>query len=184
MWQLSFPVTLEQEALELARQGPEALHRVAVERCSTWHTPIPVIMEVTPVSLISGYPVYDRAVLEPRHLVDARVVLSGSSTSRGVTLVGDACHPMTPFKGQGANQALLDSKTLSCEIYRQCGVEGRPLHSALVAFEEEMLRRTTVKVEASAEAAEFLHSPVAFQEGNVTRGAMARSVNGCEEDNT
>ena len=68
--------------------------------------------------------------------------------------------------------------------YNKFSPQPLPVPAQSRAFEEEMLRRTTVKVEASAEAAEFIHSPDAFQEGNVTRGAMARSVNGCEEDNT
>ena len=53
---------------------------------------------------------------------------------------------MIPFKGQGANQALLDALSLARS-----------------------------KVKAPAEAAQFLHSSVAIQEGSVTRGAAASS---------
>ena len=36
-----------------------------------------------------------------------------------------------------------------------------------------MLKRSAVKVKASAEAANFLHTDIAIVEGNVTRGAAA-----------
>jgi hypothetical protein len=45
---------------------------------------------------------------------------------------------------------------------------------ALKLYKEEMLARSAVKVTASAEAAQFLHSDVAIQEGNVTRAAAAK----------
>jgi len=47
------------------------------------------------------------------------------------------------------------------------------IEAALQQYEEEMLERSAVKVHASAEAAQFLHTDVAIQEGNVTRGAAA-----------
>ena len=88
MWQLSFPVADETVAADLSAQGPAALLAEAQRRCHTWHTPVNEILAVTPVELVSGYPVYDRALLEP---ADLQVV-------DRVTLIGDACHPMSPFK--------------------------------------------------------------------------------------
>ena len=46
-------------------------------------------------------PAYDRTFTEAK-LKDERILL-----------IGDASHPMSPFKSQGANQALIDAVTLS-----------------------------------------------------------------------
>src|SRR5690606_25578595 len=108
MWQLSFPMS-EENAKKLRLNGAEALKEEALRR-TPWHDPIPQILQATEVSKISGYPVYDRALLTPEHLAKAD----------SVTLIGDAAHPMSPFKGQGANQALLDALALARAIAKGC----------------------------------------------------------------
>lgn len=163
MWQLSFPMS-EDEAKALSAQGPSALKEEAIRRCQ-WHTPIPQILTATPEALVSGYPVYDRALLK------SELLAKGTN----VTLIGDAAHPMSPFKGQGANQALLDALALAREITKEC----RPLskwreagvrESVLNTFEAEMLERSAKKVKESADAAEFLHTDIVLHEGNEPRG--------------
>lgn len=163
MWQLSFPMT-EHEAKELSSQGPKALKEEACRR-TQWHEPIPQILAATLECQISGYPVYDRELLRPEILEKATAI----------TLIGDAAHPMSPFKGQGANQALLDALSLARIISRKCTSKsewenGNLRNVALVEFETEMLERSASKVSGSAEAADFLHSEIVLHEGNRTRG--------------
>jgi salicylate hydroxylase len=152
----------EATATSLSQQGSASLKSEALARCQSWHSPIPDILHRTPETLVSGYPVFDRSMLTPEMLLSLK----------RVTLIGDAGHPMSPFKGQGANQALLDALQLARTLY-SVNDGSCPLDTALQSFEREMLQRTAVKVEASAQAARFLHSDVAMQEGNVTRGAAA-----------
>jgi len=85
-------------------------------------------------------------------------------------LIGDAAHPMSPFKGQGANQALLDALALARNISIACSTlsDWRELgirETVLTEFEEEMLARSSAKVKDSAEAVEFLHSKDVLREG-------------------
>ena len=163
MWQLSFPM-LEDEAKALSAQGAEALKAEACKR-TQWHSPIPEILAATQASLISGYPVYDRALLSADLLDNAGAV----------TLIGDAAHPMSPFKGQGANQALLDALSLARTIVRSCRPQSNWRAAgiracALTEFEAEMLERSATKVQDSANAAEFLHSEVVLHQSDEPRG--------------
>ena len=163
MWQLSFPMT-EKEAKALSAKGPKALREEAIRR-TQWHDPIPQILEATLEARISGYPVYDRELL-----------YSGLLENAGkVTLIGDAAHPMSPFKGQGANQALLDALALARAITSECrhlsqwrtvGIR----ESLLKKFEAEMIERSASKVKDSADAATFLHSEIVLHKADEPRG--------------
>jgi len=167
MWQLSFPM-LEEEAKSLSARGTKALKKEACRR-TQWHSPIPQILAATLEIQISGYPVYDRELLQ------SELLEKGKNT----TLIGDAAHPMSPFKGQGANQALLDALSLAREISKGC----KPLSqwreigirkSVLTKFESEMLERSASKVKDSAEAAQFLHSEIVLHEADETRGKCVK----------
>ncbi len=163
MWQLSFPID-ETEAKQISSQGTAALKQEAIRR-TPWHFPIPEILNATPEENISGYPAYDRELLSPKHFENAGPI----------TLVGDAAHPMSPFKGQGANQALLDALSLARTIYKGCrtGTHWREkgLRPCLLDdYEKEMLERSAVKVQDSHDAAQFLHSEAVLYEGNEPRG--------------
>jgi salicylate hydroxylase len=203
MWQLSFPIPDEDIALGLSRRGPKALKDEALRRCQSWHVPIPEILKATPIELVSGYPVYDRDLLTAEILSTSRrrgiiprpltfrntegkeqstttettsaSTSSSSSTFLPITLLGDAAHPMSPFKGQGANQALIDALSLARVLYRVHCREGRSLEDSLELYEKEMIDRSSTKVRASSEAAKFLHTEIAIQKGDVTRGAAFSS---------
>ena len=171
MWQLSFPMP-EEEAKALSAQGANALKEEACRRAQ-WHHPIPQILSATLPTQISGYPVYDRELLEATLLEKAGAM----------TLIGDAAHPMSPFKGQGANQALLDALALARHIsigcrpaskWKEIGVR----EAVLKEFEEEMLARSASKVKDSAEAVELLHSKHVLRQGEGTKGRCLRgSIN-------
>ncbi|MBF8456892.1 FAD-dependent monooxygenase [Kaistella sp. G5-32] len=167
MWQLSFPIE-ESAAKKLSEDGKLALKNEAIKR-TPFHSPIPEILRMTDDDKITGYPVYDRDLLNPEMLKNAD----------SVTLLGDAAHPMSPFKGQGANQALLDALSLVREIFKNCN----PLSNwrkkgvrecVLNSFEQEMLERTATKVKDSAAAAKFLHSEIALFEGDEPRGRVLK----------
>ena len=69
---------------------------------------------------------------------------------------------MSPFKGQGANQALLDALSLARLISLECDPDSKwrkmgLRETVLTKFEKEMLERSKAKVQGSEEAARLLH---------------------------
>jgi 2-polyprenyl-6-methoxyphenol hydroxylase-like FAD-dependent oxidoreductase len=163
MWQLSFPMP-EGEAKALSEKGVKALKKEACLR-TPWHNPIPQIMAATSETKITGYPVYDRELLSTELL----------EKGNQITLIGDAAHPMSPFKGQGANQALLDALALARGITNGCKPDTKWKEvgirkSVLTEFETEMLNRSASKVKDSAAAAKFLHTEIDLSNDGKPRG--------------
>ena len=167
MWQLSFTLS-ETEAKALSNKGPKELKNEASRR-TQWHNPIPQVLKATSEANISGYPVYDRELLNSEAMKNLGEI----------SLIGDAAHPMSPFKGQGANQALLDALALARGISRGCQPSSKwrkvgIRKSVLTEFEAEMIYRTTPKVKDSAAAVKFLHSKQILKVENKPRGPVFR----------
>lgn len=104
-------------------------------------------------------------LLELIEASDASTVISRSlfmlnvgmrwENKRGLTLLGDAAHLMTPFVGQGVNSALKDAMELAksiTKIFQENTMEPNhiQLQSAIKSFEDEMYTRVS-KVQAMTE---------------------------------
>ena len=153
MWQLSFPVSIDrnsEEVLRLKQMSQEEMQQEVLSRIGDWHNPVPNLVKDTPLSSIWGTSLLDR---DPTVFIEQRSKLEvhGRIPSR-VVLVGDAAHSMSPFKGQGANQALADGPLLASWL-----TKSKP-DSAVRGFMTEMTRRSGVKVRASRESAQRLHN--------------------------
>lgn len=151
MWQLSFPITDRNKALHLRQKSNTLeMRQEVLRRCGHFHEPFPDMVRSTPISTIWGTSLLDR---DPEDFLchQASLEVHGRLPSR-VVLVGDAVHPMTPFKGQGCNQALADAVLLAKWL---CNSR---IKSAIRSYMTEMTRRSGVKVRASRDAANALHS--------------------------
>lgn len=126
------------------------------ERFGHWHDPVPRVLDRIGAD---GYLCHHLADLHPR--------LPGYTDGRGVALLGDAAHAMTPDLGQGACQALLDGFALAAAV-----TAGRPLAEALRRYDRERRRRT----QRLAGAARVLHRVAQARRGVRLRDAVLRAL--------
>jgi salicylate hydroxylase len=148
MWQLTFPVSID-EVDNFPFTDLETVKRIALEKVEGWHPPMSQLVLNTPLSKMRTGPIYDRTPLNPW-------------TTTRATLLGDSAHPMSPFKGQGANQALQDAVDIADLLDKHSDVL-----EAFRMFEPIMLRRARKFQIGSRNAVYFYHKPDAVDHNQV-----------------
>jgi salicylate hydroxylase len=76
-------------------------------------------------------------------------------SSGRVTLLGDACHAMVPYLGQGANSAIEDAYVLA-----RCLEADTDVANALLRYEKARRERATELVQQSSQQSKRIHDPV------------------------
>ena len=145
MWQLSFSTNETTDHLPQTLDSTFLRDHV-VRIVKGWHNPVLDMVESTPLDTIWGTDLMDR---DPREVLE----LIHQKQAKRLVVVGDALHSMSPFKGQGANQALADGPLLAHWLQKAS------IDSAITSFWREIVQRTAPVVQASRLAARELHSP-------------------------
>lgn len=151
MWQMSF--LIDEAAGSALKQSPAMLKAELLRRCGHWVDPIPYMISSTDESLVMGCLGYDTNEDEVPSLGTASPILKNDR----VILLGDSVHPMCPFKGQGANQALRDGAMLGSQLKHAI-----KLPDAVATFRAEMHARALKKVRDSRDKIAMLHSDEEF----------------------
>jgi 2-polyprenyl-6-methoxyphenol hydroxylase-like FAD-dependent oxidoreductase len=107
-----------------------------------------------------------------RFAVKSAVPVSPWPTRR-ITLLGDALHNMTPYRGVGANMALRDAEALTRALVEVAHGKTRLL-TALSRYEQEMIRTGFAAVKTSLSNMHRVHSTSAVEKA--VRNTMFRVV--------
>jgi 2-polyprenyl-6-methoxyphenol hydroxylase-like FAD-dependent oxidoreductase len=122
----------------------EVARRAVLARISDWSPDLRHLVERTEASSLSTFAVKTSVPIHPW------------KTSR-VTLLGDALHNMTPYRGIGANTALRDAASLR-DALRDVNNGTRELLPALSQYEREMIDYGFAAVRASLSSMRRLHA--------------------------
>jgi 2-polyprenyl-6-methoxyphenol hydroxylase-like FAD-dependent oxidoreductase len=172
MWQLSFSGLDETDAIALRRSNPSDQLKYALDKVKTWFPAAIELIQQTALRDVWSTPLYDRYPMSLRQLKDGR----GDPSYGRITVIGDACHPMSMFKGQGANQALEDGPLLAKWLTSMFAnkknnnekyeYKWNKLSTVISNFEREMVARTSQKVSDSFEASQRYHEPIDLSTSN------------------
>jgi 2-polyprenyl-6-methoxyphenol hydroxylase-like FAD-dependent oxidoreductase len=110
------------------------------------------LVQITDVSTVTAFPIRTSVPIPPW-------------PTQKVTLLGDALHNMTPFRGIGANTALRDAEALH-EALVAVGRGEADLIQALAAYEQDMIRHGFTAVRTSLKHMQRFHA----------KGTLARTA--------
>ena len=163
MWQLSF--STDRKTASPSSLDAKSLREYVLRIFKSWHPPVLDLVHSTPIEMIWGTDLMDR---NPRQVYEDLIVGrsagrkgnksgGGSQSSKlrqpRLVVCGDALHSMSPFKGQGANQALTDGPLLSKWLLKSS------IDASLTNWWRETLNRTVPIVESSRKSAQVWHNP-------------------------
>jgi 2-polyprenyl-6-methoxyphenol hydroxylase-like FAD-dependent oxidoreductase len=134
---LALPAPIESLSSETARELVQA-------QMLDWHPSLRRLIERADATTFSCFPVKSAQEVEPW-------------ATRNVTLLGDAIHNMTPFRGMGANTALRDAAALRQALVAVSRGE-QDLLPALAAYERDMIDYGFAAVRASLANMRRLHA--------------------------
>ena len=140
MWALSGRQRALLPGDSILAPGGEALKKIAQSTISGWHEDLRNLVTITEPSTLSCLPIRTSVPVKPW------------ATQR-VTLLGDAIHSMTPFRGIGANIALRDAAALSGALSAANRDEEDVLRS-IHTYETNMIRYGFRAVRESLKAME------------------------------
>ena len=130
--------------------GVEDLKTRVLALTTNWAPALRHLVEEAQPATVTAFAVKSSVPIPPWH-------------TRNVTLLGDALHNMTPYRGIGANTALRDAATLRLAL-RSVDRGEKDLIPALAAYEREMVDYGFQAVRASLRNMERFHA-----QGSLTR---------------
>jgi 2-polyprenyl-6-methoxyphenol hydroxylase-like FAD-dependent oxidoreductase len=152
MWGFS----AREETLDLPANLSALGSRDAIAAVTTlmddWHPSLRQLVQTADLSTVAAFAVQTSVPIRPW-------------TTRNVTLLGDALHNMTPFRGIGANTALRDAAALRRALVAAAR-ERAELIQALAAYELDMVEYGFAAVQTSLKDMERFHA-----DGFLTRTA-------------
>ncbi|ORY96574.1 hypothetical protein BCR43DRAFT_491923 [Syncephalastrum racemosum] len=97
--------------------------------------------------------------------------------SHRVTVIGDAAHAMTPYRGEGGNHAIRGAAELGKKLI-DAYQENMRIEEAVAAYEKDMIKRGDEAVQASHFSAELFHRPSPEDGGEAMGRIFAERISG------